>query len=254
MGSHSADMVVTCGIDGHAISLFTARRAVGYTAALTKAVMHGIVRGVINVIQNGGRFISAFASAFVSSAFSVGRYTFGRAAVFARTAVMAMVGGFASVISGGKFLNGAVSAAFVHLFNAERGRWRGSVSLKRIRQELLKKAKNGHLTLEEANNWYRYGRGKPLYVDGNRLRYHVVGKNSNGTLSAIVVSSRNDFLVFGHVTVNPENGRIYYDKYDFDFHGYDPIRNIETLIGGIYAGSGTPFEIRIDYTGKWRNQ
>jgi len=34
---------------------------------------------------------------------------------------MAMVGGFASVISGGKFLNGAVSAAFVHLFNAERG-------------------------------------------------------------------------------------------------------------------------------------
>jgi hypothetical protein len=87
--------------------------------AREKAVMHGIVRGVIHVIQNGGQFISAFASAFVSSAFSVGRYTFGRAAVFARTAVMAMVGGFASVISGGKFLGGAVSAAFVHLFNGE---------------------------------------------------------------------------------------------------------------------------------------
>jgi len=132
MGSHSVDMVVAYGIDGHAISLFTARRAVGYTAAVTKAVMHGIVRGVINVIQNGGKFFSAFASAFVSSAFSVGRYTFGRAAVFARTAVMAMVGGFASVISGGKFLNGAVSAAFVHLFNSERGNF-----VKRARKRAL---------------------------------------------------------------------------------------------------------------------
>jgi len=110
---------------------------VGYAAALTKAVMHGIVRGVINVIQNGGKFFSAFASAFVSSAFSVGRYTFGRAAVFARTAVMATVGGFASVISGGKFLNGAVSAAFVHLFNAERGNF-----VKRARKRALQLSVN----------------------------------------------------------------------------------------------------------------
>jgi len=38
----------------------------------------------------------------------------------ARTSIAATVGGTASVIGGGKFANGAVSAAFVHLFNAEK--------------------------------------------------------------------------------------------------------------------------------------
>jgi hypothetical protein len=55
----------------------------------------------------------------VSSAFSIGKKTFGEGAVAARTAVMALVGGVTSSLTGGKFLNGAVSAAFVHLFNAE---------------------------------------------------------------------------------------------------------------------------------------
>jgi len=66
---------------------------------------------------------------------------------------MAMVGGFASVISGGKFLNGAVSAAFVHLFNAEAGGTGKKIHKIRIRldrrsiktlrwiQDLLKSAK-----------------------------------------------------------------------------------------------------------------
>jgi hypothetical protein len=39
---------------------------------------------------------------------------------------MAVVGGTTSVITGGKFANGAESGAFVHLYNAE---WRVSVSL-----------------------------------------------------------------------------------------------------------------------------
>jgi hypothetical protein len=56
----------------------------------------------------------------VSSAFSIGKKTFGEGAVAARTAVMALVGGVTSSLTGGKFLNGAVSAAFVHLFNNER--------------------------------------------------------------------------------------------------------------------------------------
>ena len=107
------------GIDGHAITLLTAKKAIGYTAALTKSILHGIVRGAINVIQSGGKFLSSFASGFVSSAFSVGRRTFGEGAVAARTAIMALVGGVTSSLTGGKFLNGAVSAAFVHLFNAE---------------------------------------------------------------------------------------------------------------------------------------
>ena len=36
-----------------------------------------------------------------------------------RTTVAAIVGGTASALGGGKFSNGAVSGAFVHMFNAE---------------------------------------------------------------------------------------------------------------------------------------
>lgn len=43
-----------------------------------------------------------------------------------RTVVAAMVGGLSSRLTGGSFANGAVTAAFVHLFNAE------SVSLGKI--------------------------------------------------------------------------------------------------------------------------
>jgi len=94
----------------------------GYATALTKSVLHGIVRGTINVIQNKGKFISSFVSAFVSSAFSSGRNTFaslGEGAIVARTTVMALVGGVTYELTGGKFGNGAVTAAFVHLFNME---------------------------------------------------------------------------------------------------------------------------------------
>ncbi len=107
------------GLDGHAISLWVAKSAKSYAAAITKAIMHGVVRGAMSLVQ-GGKFLANFASGFVSSAFSIGRKTFGEGAVAARTAVMALVGGVTSSLTGGKFLNGAVSAAFVHLFNNER--------------------------------------------------------------------------------------------------------------------------------------
>jgi hypothetical protein len=61
---------------------------------------------------------SAFWSGFASSAFSVG--TKGYGGVTGRTLIMATVGGTVSQLTGGKFANGAVTGAFVHLFNAER--------------------------------------------------------------------------------------------------------------------------------------
>ena len=53
----------------------------------------------------------------LSSAFDVG--TKGYGGFVGRTTIMAIVGGTAAVIGGGKFANGAVSGAFVHMFNAE---------------------------------------------------------------------------------------------------------------------------------------
>ena len=81
-----------------------------------KAIMHGLVRGMVHAGQ-GGRFESGFASGFVSSYLSVGNKGYG--GIYGRTAIMAGVGGTTSWITGGKFANGAESGAFVHLFNAE---------------------------------------------------------------------------------------------------------------------------------------
>jgi hypothetical protein len=65
-------------------------------------------------------FLSGFASGFMSSAFALGRNVLGQSAIIARTAISAIIGGVSSMLAGGKFLNGAVSAAFVHMFNAEQ--------------------------------------------------------------------------------------------------------------------------------------
>jgi len=59
----------------------------------------------------------------ISSALDIGTSAFGSGAggFSMRTTVMAIVGGTASALGGGKFSNGAVSGAFVHMFNAEGG-------------------------------------------------------------------------------------------------------------------------------------
>jgi hypothetical protein len=79
----------------------------------------------------------------------------------------AIAGGTVSSISGGKFANGAVSVAFVMMYNDMAHEVQGSRLLKKQREDLMKSAKDAHLTLEEANNWYRYGGGKPIYIDGS---------------------------------------------------------------------------------------
>ena len=98
--------------DGHSLSFFTEG---SFAPALAKAAMHGIARGVIDTIQ-GGKFGAGFASGFVSSGFAVSQKW---GTVESRTIVMAMAGGTTSQITGGKFANGAINGAFVHLFNHE---------------------------------------------------------------------------------------------------------------------------------------
>ena len=69
-----------------------------------KAVGHGLSRTAIAKVQHGtGK--GAFLSGFVSSGFSVGAIK------------MAIVGGTASAIGGGKFANGAMGSAFQYLYN-----------------------------------------------------------------------------------------------------------------------------------------
>lgn len=94
---------------------------------VARAVSHGIYQGGFAELA-GGDFVSGFAAAFTSSitgsimeSEALGPLLGGSGiiAIAARTISASAISGAASEISGGKFANGAVTGAFVHLLNGE---------------------------------------------------------------------------------------------------------------------------------------
>ncbi|MCH6259284.1 hypothetical protein MLD52_22210, partial [Puniceicoccaceae bacterium K14] len=87
-----------------------------------RAATHGATQGGLTDLQ-GGDFMSGFASAFVASAAGSAMQTDAAQQHFdtleKRTIAAAIVGGTASELSGGSFANGAITGAFVQLFNHE---------------------------------------------------------------------------------------------------------------------------------------
>ena len=77
-------------------------------ARVGKALLHGIARAAISKAQ-GGKWSAGFWSGFAGSALAP--------LTEKSIAAAAIVGGTASELGGGKFANGAVSAAFVHMYN-----------------------------------------------------------------------------------------------------------------------------------------
>jgi len=83
-------------------------------SAVAKSLAHGLTRAAISKGQ-GGRYSEGFWSGFASSALggTIGKFkSFG-----GQMSMAAIVGGTASKLGGGKFANGAVSGAFVHMYN-----------------------------------------------------------------------------------------------------------------------------------------
>lgn len=93
---------------------------------------HGVIGGASNVAM-GGKFGQGFISAAVGKIGAVSGVTgsigglggfdeSGAASIIARTLTAGVIGGTTAALSGGKFANGAYTAAFQHLLNAEAGR------------------------------------------------------------------------------------------------------------------------------------
>ena len=83
-------------------------------------------------MAQGGGFVQGFAGNAVGAAAGlVSQDAFGPVGspdgFLQRTAVAAIGGGLAAEITGGKFANGAVTAAFAHMLNAEAGRMLGAL-------------------------------------------------------------------------------------------------------------------------------
>lgn len=98
----------------------------GPAFAALKGATHGIVGGALSLAQ-GGSFMDGFVSNGVGALAGLGSESlFGEAGTggaqgfFSRAAFAAVAGGSASALSGGKFANGALTAGFAQIWNAER--------------------------------------------------------------------------------------------------------------------------------------
>lgn len=88
----------------------------GLSEGVDKAIAHGVAQGIVSEL--GGRsFEGGFFGGFAGHMASF--LPMEDLGVAGRTAVAAVIGGTAAELGGGKFANGAASAAFVHLFNFE---------------------------------------------------------------------------------------------------------------------------------------
>ena len=93
------------------------------TELFKKSLAHGITQGALSV-AGGGRFGDGALGAFIGSMASpitrgIGGETSGGRV--ARVVTAAVIGGTASTIGGGKFANGAITAAFVQAYNDNMG-------------------------------------------------------------------------------------------------------------------------------------
>jgi len=113
------------------------------------------------------------------------------------------------------------------------------------------------LTLNEANRHWREGGGVPLIVDIGTLdlsNVSVLPPSGQVSFAGNNFSSANDALVYGTVTLVPgPNNTVVggHDTYNFDQKPWTTqtfLRNVETRIGEMNAGPGTPYDIKFTGT------
>jgi hypothetical protein len=101
------------------------------------------------------------------------------------------------------------------------------------------------------------GNGEPLTVDASSVRIEgVYSTDFDGVGDTIpyrtkIISDQSDFLVYGTVTLEYQRNnqiRILRDRYDFDIQEGRFFRNVETVVGGAYAGQGQSYYIHFNGT------
>lgn len=115
---------------------------------------------------------------------------------------------------------------------------------------------DGYITFQEANEWYRRGNGKPLYADLSKINLSKISAREFSIiedykvfnlLSPKYLSSLNDALVYGNITLTLNESNFVTATYGYDIYNFDIkpwkistfFRNIEAIVGKLYAGKGT---------------
>ena len=198
------------GVDAHNATLIKGGQL--SRAGFIKAIGHGLSRAAIAKAQYGtGK--GAFLSAFVSSGFSVGADSkFG-------AIKMAIVGGTASVIGGGKFANGAMGSAFQYLFNDA------------ITSEEIEEHNKKMLAKEEAYK-KAFGENAESYLC------------DNPSVAKAVLFVGTAAYSFGRFVASTLNNTLYrlstrFDRLDYDELGY--YGTISGAVTGTGIGAGVYF-------------
>jgi hypothetical protein len=178
---------------------------------------HAVAGGVIADLQ-GGKFGHGFFSAGFTK-FAMGNAGFNyndisSSAIAGRVAIAAVIGGTSSAISGGKFANGATTAAMAQLFNAEASNNRAKARQQRAARakEVARKAGGRFDSIDELKANMRPG----------ELRFGIRPLGDEAKYSLWLVNSlagdwTNLSLVHEHVVYMDDNGQLQ----DIGFTGSD---------------------------------
>ena len=128
----AAQVGVWTGVGAFLGSLQIASK-IGFAAV--KGAVHGVVGGAISVAQ-GGNFLQGFGASAISGAVGVFAGPESGLDLFTSTALVATAGGVAAKLTGGKFANGALTAAFANIFNNWKAAWLGSGAHKTLQNYL----------------------------------------------------------------------------------------------------------------------
>jgi RHS repeat-associated protein len=129
---------------------------------------------------------------------------------------------------------------------------------------------DGKITREEANDWYRNGKGEALYADASQVDLSPVTttelENAGGTLykNFFLTTNTETGTMYGTIKLtldDASNGTVilgnngHLDDYDFDQKPSNgtvgrEVRNIGTRIGKVVAGNGQMFKINVYGKGK----
>jgi len=220
-------------------ALFGAASTIGGPEDLARYAAHGAAGCISGEVNGGGcgnGAISAVAGKFATN-------------LTQGNPVAAIVaGGTVSVLGGGKFANGAYTAAFGYLFNQLSCRTDKCVA-------------GPNTTRKDLDDHYRGGTGLPVEFDGSKINLDYIRPEDlnqlPGTRAGLTVnwataifSSNPQAQMFGSMTgvfESREAVRLY-DRYEFESHGLkgwlsDPLREVFTSAGSMRAGSGVPFDI-----------
>ncbi|MCK9271842.1 MAG: hypothetical protein WC271_16040 [Bacteroidales bacterium] len=169
---------------------------------LGRASAHGIFNGTMRIAQ-GGKFEHGFLSGFVSSLGGSAMIKYGaNMDIGSKIALSAALGGTAEVLGGGKFANGAVTGAYVMMFNHLMHPPQTGGTPRKLAdddQENLLKKVNEATRQERVNNMANNDPWNPEIDDSISVDFNIDGLPEGNSLTGY------EIYTTGGVEINVDN-------------------------------------------------